>query len=620
MPKPRMNRTFLAAAVNEQAPTATNVVSLEERRSSFGVEALRDEFGTLVGITIRMPARADADIKRTKYVLKPSWVAAGILGIPFAEAAYASAKNLGWSARGRRFDQINEFFCFLEESGRSGIDLAALTTTVFNEYVAWLNESEITARSKCPKLTNLRAVFGRLRRTPEYRDRLSPRARIPSNPWPGANGRMKPRAAISIADLVKMERACLREMAAAMARLDEGDRLIESGRSHLANGVSPSSTSLDVVLAQIADTHGACLALPKDDKQGGLRDGIIRNGGVEALQSYFHATTRTIIPFVVMLAIRTAFNAETVLRLNRSAVRTSPMLSDSVEMDGRDKRHKIVGRKNRARRDQIRTFPANDRSHDNPVVILENVARLTERLRPHAPSEQASRVFLVVMGRGAGVRSFRANDWPYFRALDQFIADNDLNSFRLANIRPTISELVDLVTGGDLKAQQIVLNHGSAEVTDGHYVSAGARARRTERLAEVQNQRERWIATGGASDTRQVEPMGTRRAVTGGFECFDPYDSPLEGQIEGRLCTAWGACADCPLAAANLADPSALARLVQLEHGIEAAKVLLPPQRWVSFWAVILKALREKWLPKFSSPEVWQRAETIALAPLPPLE
>jgi hypothetical protein len=117
---------------------------------------------------------------------------------------------------------------------------------------------------------------------------------------------------------------------------------------------------------------------------------------------------------------------------------------------------------------------------------------------------------------------------------------------------------------------------------------------------------------------REATAQGTHRAVTQGFECYDPYDSPIPGQMPGTLCTAWGDCPSCPLASVKPGDPMVLAQLIRLDQAIDAAKERLTPARWLR-WGERQQKLRER-MALFSNAAIWETAREIDLKPLPPIE
>lgn len=620
MARRRMDRSFLAGPPMGKPAASDSVVVLSERRNEFGVIPSFSPDGELQRILIRMPRRERSARGGADIAVGPNWLAAGNLAIPFAEAIFEHVRHLGPSVQHSKIGSINRFFAFLAERGQSAKTLADLDTSLFNDFITWLNGQNLKDITKAGHLCAARDVIRRLRRAAAYAELLPKDVRIKGNPWPGRAQNGNPRTGMSITDLVRIERAYIREMQEAMQKIDEGDRLVAAGRNLLANGISPVARRVDVLLAVIVDEYGGYVSDKKFffAQADGRRRQIEAFGGLSGIAPWLYATGRSLAPFVIMLAIRTAFNPEAVLSLTRSAIRRSALLDDGVELEGRDKRYRVVGRKGRSGRDQVRTFPADCDDIDSPVRILENVDRITRRLRLVADARKTNLAF-IYQGRDYGeVCTFidATSSFPY--VLKQFIADNGLPSFTLASIRPTISDLVDQLSGGDIKAQQAVLNHWNVETTDDHYVSGASRNRRIERLAEIQNGRERFVATDGRADPRNGSPGNTRRAATAGFECTDPYDSPRPGQLKGRLCTAWGDCAVCPRVAVNPRDPHALACLVRLDHALDAARERLHPARWLQ-WAGVQTALRE-WIKKFSDPSVWAAAQTIPAQPLMAIE
>jgi hypothetical protein len=109
-------------------------------------------------------------------------------------------------------------------------------------------------------------------------------------------------------------------------------------------------------------------------------------------------------------------------------------------------------------------------------------------------------------------------------------------------------------------------------------------------------------------------------AATPGWRCLDPYDSPIDGQEKGKLCAAYGACPNCPLANLNARDPYSLARALQLKAKIETAQTVLPALRWLKVWAPRLQRLVDYWLPSIQDPAVIAAASKLDLAELPELE
>lgn len=255
----------------------------------------------------------------------------------------------------------------------------------------------------------------------------------------------------------------------------------------------------------------------------------------------------------------------------------------------------------------------------NPVSLLKLLRQQTARLRDELPQELRDYVFVFRVENRARATAFVASDssrtaWSW--ALRRFIDEYQLKPFTLADLRPTGSDLVDELTGGNLLAQQMLLNHAKPETTEQYYTSHAARARRQEKLALAMEWRERYARSGGKVDPRGQ--LGSSRAATPGYECFDPYDSPVPGQVAGRLCAAYGHCPNCPLHAVNVRSPKSLARIIQLVARLDEASEQLAPQRWLSEWVPVRKAVRND-LYLFTE-EIYTAARQLQLPPIPEIE
>ena len=347
-----MDRSFLARV---SIGLAENIVPLAERSTAIGVDITRTPRGVLEKIAIRILDRKTPSSSRRVRDVGPDWLAARELAEPFAIAVFAYARNQPVRKQYQKINSLELFFRFVAELKYTRRTLQTLDSAVFNGYVAWLDRTALSDTSKAKHLGVLRAILSHLRRDVQYRGLLPPDLQIKPNPWPGRSKREKPREGVSIAELVAIERACLKEMAAVMERLAEGERMIIAGRALAAGLTKPiRMPPPQFLLAHIEDHYAGCVRERKQyfaDHTGQI-NAIKKVGGFDVLASWLHATSRNLIPFIVMLAIRTAFNPDTVIRLDRSALKPSPLLGDSIEVDGRDGRHRIVGRKNRAKVDQ----------------------------------------------------------------------------------------------------------------------------------------------------------------------------------------------------------------------------------------------------------------------------
>jgi integrase len=650
MPRKRMDRSFLVktAPVSVSSGVATTpdsgspVVAFAWPEAEYGVEVGHGPDGR-PRVTFHFPPHSKTSGCSSTVEGAGAWASVPALTRPFAEALYATVRSLTERTRQEAVAHLGRFLAFLaeflEHEGKNtvGFGLADLRTRHFEAYIADL---EITRRKdgsqrsdtrKAKLLIPLRKTLAKLRKDPRYKASLAKPEdlSIRENLWPGRDSRRKSKYPLAVADLINIEAVCLREINLWIARFEEGERLIAEGQ--VLKATAPlRDKRLAIVLARFADDLPRYLS----DRTRWRRHNSARNealdavGGSDVLLPYICATARTLQPFMILLAIHTAFNPYSIRSMSQHAVKPNPLLPAGAFLnigDNAENRARIVASKTRARRDQIRTFLENDPDPANAIAIVRTVQRLTERLRPLAESAHQERLFLFpAAGKGKRhylhdrIRSPTNNDIIITRAFQDFVRENGLPPFTMDRIRPTISEIADLLSGGDIKAQQVILNHRHADTTDRSYVSDEGRTRRRERLAEILNGRERHIVTRGRFDPREATTQGTHRAVTQGFECYDPYDSPIPGQTPGTLCTAWGDCPACPLASVKPGDPMVLAQLIRLDQAIDAAKEQLTPARWLH-WGERQKKLRER-MALFSNAAIRKAAREIDLKPLPPIE
>jgi hypothetical protein len=459
----------------------------------------------------------------------------------------------------------------------------------------------------------------------QFASQLDPHLKYWKRPWLNQTEQPEPRKTLTPQQVIQIEQACEREIDLIVTSIERGNRLIDANRDQIPSDPEDVSAyeDLGVCLATIAYQYGGVIPKAHElrTQNRALGKALKYYHKYRELESLLCGSPRAMVPFVVLLAHRTGFNPDTVLGLSWSQVRESNWFYGDERWDidpsGEEDRVTIVGKKGRSLRAQVRSFPARVTTSTNPPVVLRKLKIVTSRLRPHAPAFFADRLFLFsrlqsqhrgVTGYGVG-RDSLACDICWTRHLKSFIRENRLPAFTLMMLRRTSSDLVDEVTGGDIIAKQTILNHHDPNTTYTHYQSATARQRYNETLAGIQGERVRWVETGGRRDVRGIGRLSTRRAVTPGFECLDPFDSPQPNQEPGKLCDAYLACPRCPMAAVNRRDPDALSSLIQLEAALLGAQTQVTAYRWLEVLEPLLQIIRQDWLPLF--PEgTWREAET----------
>lgn len=533
----------------------------------------------------------------------------------FSGASVASRKNI--------FKAFRLLWNFLDyehkDTGRAYLLWADVDDGFLSRLIGWMSSAEVgpslSATSKASRYNIIRAFFEWLK----LDALLLPEGwMIRRNPWPLCYRSVKSRDVLSEPVLASIVQAAVQDIGQTIANWDNARTIIDDPLVVVPPCTAKISAYKDqaVALKTLATTFPD--GLPRYTELKSRRRGLYDALRTYPQLSYGSAiraivpTARLLVPFVVLIALATLFNPDTVLKLRWSHV------DEEHPVFGAD-RWRLRGEKPRAGREQVRSFPARVTHLTNPVTLLKHLRRQTARLREVLSQELRDYVFVFQIENRSSATSFVGSDgsrtgWSW--ALRRFIGEYKLKPFTLADLRPTGSNLVDELTGGNLPAQQMILNHTKPETTERYYTSHASRTRRQEKLAQAMAWRERYARSLGTIDSRSQ--VGTRRAATPGYECFDPYDSPLPSQVAGRLCTAYGRCPSCPLHAMNVRSAKSLARIIQLAARLDEASRELAPQRWLSQWMPVQEAVR-KHLYLFAE-EVYTAARQLQLPPIPEIE
>lgn len=187
-------------------------------------------------------------------------------------------------------------------------------------------------------------------------------------------------------------------------------------------------------------------------------------------------------------------------------------------------------------------------------------------------------------------------------------------------LRMGMAEAIDKATNGDALLLKNLLGHRLIDTGQDHYRTVAMLQRSKENMAGATAAQQRWITSQGKIDTRSKPSDRDSTAATPGFTCLDAFHSPVGGQVEGRLCTAYGACPSCPLAGSDHDEPYAFARALQLKEEYERARGRLGLGIWRCKFERPYAALLTRWIPSLDSPENRKQAVLVTLSALPALE
>jgi integrase len=463
------------------------------------------------------------------------------------------------------------------------------------------------------------AMLDALKSVPEF-SRL---ARIafdarPSVTWDSVQTRTTQRGRLSFEALQAIDNAVTKDIEGLRARVEESEQLLQAGRERLAScnfDLFDLATCAAFVEQKYPEGLPSLSALREHDPDlyRYVNPGNRKAHGVVAIKEILYPEARDLVPLVVFLAIESALNPTTLFELCWSDIDLGELLGEPVI--------RLGGAKWRAGEDPLVPIPA---VRIEPV--LELITLLTKRVRATVSAPLKDRLFLFnrLHGISPAGRSFGGDDLgitksdaSWKRGLAEFCQDHELEPFTLSQIRATIGDEIAFREGIVVSSQ--VLGHQDIQTTDKHYVSDGTRWREAEHLGNAMLFRDRWFRTNGKIDPRRrrLTPRMDRGAATPGFYCFDPYDSPWPMQRKDRLCTAYGRCPSCPLAAADIHDAGAVALYMGLRTAIFSAQGRIAGEAWLGRYSQVLVDLDA--LLKHVPLDVMESAQRFQVN-LPPVE
>jgi hypothetical protein len=529
------------------------------------------------------------------------------------------------------------WFAYLGERGYTNLRPEDLDEQIVTGFNTWLHEARKADGSAyhpmtiCARLGAIRQALG-ASKMPHLVDL------VPSGPR-GAARKKNPTEVLLFDQLLAVIAAVEKEVLALRENWEKGQSILMQGREMLRNGAVLgrdlhgkrvkvlSESNLALALAMVDQRYPGVIpdrdVIHADDRvlQATIHHGF-RTG---KLNSYFYASGRDLVPLVLSIAIATVFNPNTILNLKwkdidrnvdplsngRRAVQfdvteEADKLEASMEAEASDATEsplaKITGDKPRAARQLVRLLDP-EASGVNQVslnMVLNLLITMTERIRPFViePERYGDRIFLFVpkirakRSKGFGGPS---NDGPgdmvWQSGLANFIKDNNLPEFSLKTIRATMLDYVQLFNRGDLEAARQVGNHGSRVTTWMHYTSNLVKRLLQEATGETLLVRERWLDSCGKIDPRKHREWANKGCATPGWICLDPFDSPRPNQKQGRLCSAYGECPDCPLSAARPVNPRNVMLYEALRRAIYRSITRVTPPVWQDRWAPVVAAL-----------------------------
>jgi hypothetical protein len=558
---------------------------------------------------------------------------------------------------------LHVFLDFLDESDPlfSINSLGQISKNIGDEFRKWLGKRVARgSKSQSAIVGTVRVVFRAMEATvmeaaidstvgPESEDNEQVTLPYGANfPTPRCDpDRVRPTTVLTDPVISKILKDCRVEIEAAMEMLHLGQAMIDEATPYLAKWpAGPDFRDLPITLAVIERDYGGKMPcfqeIMRTNKN--LAYSIQQNGGREKLLKYFGSTPETLVPFALILCFRTLFNSDPLLSLRRSLCfsthwlwgnLSSEILSGELSDEGQKelrrrcaagedvitaKRAVLMTYKGRSASIASRSFRPSD-DWDNPAKLLGQLDELTRRWRPLVSQEDADHVFLSVplrSKRGAAeppsifwTMHGPSNDGKWTNSLKNFRKRHRHPHYTLKTIRLTGADLIYEMSGGNVEAARVSLNQKKQSTTKKYYETESNAKRGRDRLAAATGRRIRYVQTNGRSRPDFV-------AVTPGFACQSPYESPVLGERPGRLCTAFGRCPNCQMACGEIKNPKSVAYMLQLEGRYVDAASKVDMSRYSSIIAPELLALRSEWLPLVSDDVLAKARDILPTLPTMP--
>lgn len=590
----------IAASLKRQTDMLATVVPIPDRLASGSASANSATAYPPSNLILRFPApgKKPQEIDLSCLADLPN------LRDPLLYAFRKWNANAGQASRLTNLSLLKSgFVAFLVERGRTQASLSDIDGALLADFIRWLDRCKaetggnLTIGTRRKRLSTFSMLIENLMAGGPWVDAaLQVFQAIPQRNWPGHSLKSEPNKYLDREHYERIIAAAEKEILELHAMLEETDALIEQGqhvlRSNAASGVKAFHKDLPVCLATLDRLPGL---LPSSEQlkveNKPLYLAVERVFGRQRLLRRLHPSARELAPFAILLAVATAFNPTTILRLEKRNIVFDSRLGKPVL--------RFHGVKGRAAVDPIVPVGVGDLSlkQIDLGAMVRLLERYTARIRPRLPVEHRDRVFVFVpLKNSEGCRALLPYDdshsdtaWKY--ALRSFCEDNSLEQFALEQIRPARSDEEQQRTG-DIRSAAALLRHQSDRTTWHHYTSPRMRSGYKQRLGEVFMLRERWRETDGRIDPRSRASAEDHGAATPGFTCLDPFSSPLPSQRVGRLCKAYGECPSCPLALANIGEPISVATYHGLQDSIIRSRDEMDEKAWAERWLPVLLDLR----------------------------
>ena len=341
-------------------------------------------------------------------------------------------------------------------------------------------------------------------------------------------------------------------------------------------------------------------------KNGRLLKVLQSLGGQRAVAPKLYSTPRSLVPFLLLIAQETIANPAALRGFQRNCIAPIPILSDVYQVTW-----------DKGRSPDIQSSTVGGRGFWSVPNLINMVLTMSEPLLRHAPAQYKNCLFLAwTHNHGVTLPHLET----FGLRLQEFAEDHDLKAddgndlvLNFENIRPT-EMTADFKRRGDLRGLQRRAGHRHLSTTYIYIVQRHTEDMHDGMIAGAQKKFVKKLSSYQHTDTMSLEQPQNAISLNSRFRvraahvshiCRDPYDAP---KSPGQRCPSW---------LLGLTDPGLvipeddkyIARLVQLNSALSAAKCEMSSARFAALYEDVFQILNEELLPRFS-------ADRIALAKL----
>lgn len=322
----------------------------------------------------------------------------------------------------------------------------------------------------------------------------------------------------------------------------------------------------------------------------------------------------TLIPFMIVLAVRTAMNPCSLYELSRDCLEPHVILTNARYVVWTKRRSKTRKQKQLHRE-----------SRGGVIELIRFLQNFTAPLVERAAKPDQKRLFLywgtvndllkikrvVVMSGG-----------KIGYQLEPFITKNGLPKFSFGHLRATAATHFYHQNGGNLRKVQSILGHKSRETTELYIGREIVQPMHNLAIREAQAQMVQRViaipkrAKEALAELSNLVPLGNQSRIadgefnTGFCKCIDPYNSPQEGQKKGECCTLLDACWTCPNALFFLED---LPGVIALRNYFLKKKVEMGSELWEAHYRYKVEIIERDIIGSFTDEQIIQAERETAI-------